>query len=808
MITSKSSFKIAKLALLTTTTTLAFLGVGASAYAQDSSAETTLNNDEIIVTAQKREQTLQDVPLSMSAFTADSIDTKVIDDGVDLSFSVPNLTSDVLGSTLRGVGNLAIGATAESGLGYHVNGVYLGSAATESEYFDLERIEVLRGPQGTLYGRNTTAGVINIITQRATDEFEGYLTAGYGNYDSAKVEGAVNVPIADGLATRIAGFYLNRDGYAFNQFTENRIDDRNMFGLRSSTKFESGNTRADLVLSYFEEDSQRLLRSKVLCTRDAALGCSPSGRSGFDSPDSRSTLFNTLGALTGTIATGFGPAAVNYFEDSVNPSDVRVLNEDLDPTYEVEEFNATLEVNHSFGDLTLTSLSSYQDITRDSFKDFDRFAPSLGLLRPVTFDLFGNGNPVTTNLIQTGRRDLSDTREYFQELRLASDFESAFNFMVGANYYDRRSESSADFTHVTIAARQQLGGPSDTFESLVIESNPVKTKSYGIFGEVYYDLSDKTRFTGGLRYSHDDKTIQTRQIFLNPQADGSAPEFTFGEFEKGVVTGRAVIDHNFNDNLLGFASVSRGYKAGGINPGEVGVETEGFAPEFLNAAEVGLKGSALDGVFSANLAAFYYDYEDLQIGQTTATSARTINTDAKIIGAEAEFIIRPHPNVQFDGQLSFLDTDIPDFASIDETDPFGIAPGVVVAEVTAAGVLKNLNGNELPNSPNVKFAIGMQIDIPLESWTLTPRIDHYEQSSFYSRIFNGPADEFDGYGQTDLKLLLSPDNGNWDLRGYIKNAFDNDDITRVLPSGRLTGRYREVVVLEPRTYGVEATYRF
>ncbi|MEP2989834.1 MAG: TonB-dependent receptor [Parasphingorhabdus sp.] len=755
----------------------------------------------------KKSQDIQSVPIAISAFDSDTLENKVVDDAVDLSFSVPNLTVDIFGASLRGVGDLAISATSESGLGYHVNGVYLGSAATEAEYYDVERIEVLRGPQGTLYGRNTTAGVLNIITKKATDDFEGYVTAGYGNFDSIKLRGALNLPITDGLSTRVAGFYLDRSGYATNVFTGNDVDDRKMFGLRSSTKLEFGDTRADFVVSYFKEDDQRLVRTKVLCEKDAALGCSPLQR-GFGTPDSRGTLFNTFGALTGIIATGFGPAAVDYYANSVNPTDARLINEDVDPTYFVEEWSASLEINHDFGDISLTSLSGYQEIERGLFKDFDRFVPSAGLTRPITFDFFANGNPITTTNILAGRRDMSEAREYYQELRLASDFAGPVNFIVGGNYYNRRSSSSAQFTHVTIAARQQVAGLSDQFDSLITESNPVRTKSFGIFGEVYFDLSDNTSLTGGLRYSHDDKTIQTRQIFFNPQADGSLPPFVFGEFKKGVVTGRVVLDHKFSPDLLGYVSASRGYKAGGINPNEVGVESQGFDPEFLNAFEVGLKGSSIDGTFTANVSAFYYDYKDLQIGQTTATSALTVNTDAKVWGVEAEFALRPSDRFQVDGSFSYLNTQIKNFASIDETDPFGTAPGTVVSAVTAAGVLKGVDGNALPFSPDVKIAIGAQYEIPVGDWLLTPRIDHYLQSEFAGSIFSKPIDIFDGYSQTDIKLLLAPGDGNWEIRGYVKNLFNNDDITRVLPAGRLVGRFREVVILEPRTYGIEGTFRF
>ncbi|MEL7447164.1 MAG: TonB-dependent receptor, partial [Pseudomonadota bacterium] len=687
-------------------------------------------------------------------------------------------------------------------LGYHVNGVYLGSAATEAEYYDLERIEVLRGPQGTLYGRNTTAGVLNIITQKATDEFEGYVTAGYGNFNSIKLRGAINVPLTENLSTRVAGFFLDRDGYSTNLFTGNDVDDREMFGVRSSTKLEFGNTRADLVVSYFREDDRRQLRTKVLCVEDAALGCSPL-ESGFGVPNSQSSIYNAFGTALGLIAPG-----TNYFEGSLNPADTRLLNEDVDPRYFTEEWQASLEITHEFGDLTLTSLSGYAEIERDAFRDFDRFVPTVNLPIPVTFDFFADGTEVTSNAILNGRRDQSEAREYYQELRLASDFDGAFNFIVGGNYYDRRSSGISDFTSNIFAFRQQVTGLNSEFDSLTIESDPTTTKSFGVFGEVYVDISDSTRVTGGLRYSDDKKTILTRQIFFNPQTDGSVPDFTFGEFDRGVVTGRIVIDHRLSDDVLGYASFSRGYKAGGINPGEAGADVRGFDPEFLNAYEVGLKGGTSDGSFNASVAAFYYDYEGLQLGQTTPTSALTVNSDAKVWGVEAEFAIRPSSRFQVDGSVSYLNSEIVGFESIDETDPFGSAPGTVAVAATPAGVIKDADGNPLPFSPEIKIAIGAQWDIPAGNWTITPRVDHYLQSEFVSSAFNKPIDRFDGYGQTDLKILLAPDSDQFEIRGYVKNLFDNDDITRVLPAGRLVGRFREVVILEPRTYGVEATFRF
>lgn len=800
--------------LLSCSSICAAFATPAMVNAQSAATDEANAENEIIVTAQKRSERLQDVPLAISAFSGETLDNKAVDDAVDLSFSVPNLTVDAGGASLRGVGNLAISSTSESGLGYHVNGVYIGAAATETEYYDLERIEVLRGPQGTLYGRNTTAGVINIITAKPTDTFEGYVTAAYGNYNSVKLKAALNLPITTGLATRIAGFYLDRNGYTTNVFNGNDVDDRHMFGLRSTTEFDSGDTRATLVVSYFEEDDRRSNGTKGVCTKDPLTGCSALS-AGFETPDSRTTIFNTLGAITGTIATGFGPAARDYFAGAINPTDLRQISQDIDPEYFVREWNASFEFSHDFGDISLTSLTGYQKITRDILNDFDRFVPTLGLLRPITFDAFANGRPITTTNIVSARRDLSHAEQWFQEVRLASDFSGPFNFLLGGNYYDLKSDILVSITHPTLAARQQQRAFSAAFEAFTIESNPTTTKSWGAFGEAYIDLSDRTRVTAGIRYSRDKKFIATRQIFLDPLPDGSVRPFTIGRFKKGVVTGRLVLDHKFADDLLGYVSLSRGYKAGGINPGGATVPT--FDPEFLNAVEFGLKGTTADGTFLANLSGFYYDYSGLQVGQVGVTSANTVNSDARVFGAEAEFAIRPVRAFQVDGSVSYLNTHIKNFQSGDEGDPNGIAPGTVpvrdpsgnIVRTGGGLVLKDLDGNHLPFSPNWKIAIGVQYAVELGGdFTLTPRLDHYQQGRFFGTAFNKPSESFDGYSQTDFKLLLQPSSETWELRGFVKNLFNNDDITRIAQEGPLVGRFRSVQILEPRTYGVEATFRF
>lgn len=782
------------------------LGVAAVSAVMPAAAQSA-DSDVIIVTAQKREQSIQDVPIAVSAFSQGDLSTQQINDALDLQFSVPNLVFNTAGVTLRGIGNNAIAASSEAGVGVHINGVYIDSPRIlENTYFDLERIEVLRGPQGTLYGRNTTGGVINIITAKATNEFDAGLNAGYGNFNSVDVDGFINIPLGDVISQRFSGAYLRRDGFTENLFTGNDIDGRDQFQVRSTTQFDfSENTSASLVVSYFEEDSTRAFRGKGTCTTDPLFGCSPLS-AGFETPDSRVTVFQNLPVSALILPTG------NYFEGAINPTDLRTVNEDLDPTFNSDELFISFEFTHSFGNFTLTSLTGYQETSSDFFQDFDRAVATSPLNAPLTYRIDLN-TPETTSLIQTGVRNLSETEQFTQEIRLASSFDGPFNFLLGGFYFDSEGSSSFNLSHPAFAFTQQFAGFSEDFETFVIESDPVTIESWAVFAELYYELTENTRLTGGFRFSWDDKSIATRTIFLNPAPDGSLRPKTELEANWSVPTGKIGIDHTtrlpFTDETLLYLTASRGYKAGGLNP-DVSAGLPEFDPEFVNAIEVGAKNSIADGRLTANLSAFYYDYEGLQIGQVSPTSAITINADAEIYGAEAEFVAAPTDAFRLDLNVSYLQTEINELISADQADPLGQTPGaIVLPDQTVIPFSQDLSGNELPNSPNVSVKIGAQYSLPIyNNWTMTTRVDHFWQGGFFSTEFNKPSDEFDGWSQTNAQLMFTNENSPVSASIFVKNAFDNDDIIRRTQEGPLVGRFRSITVLEPRVFGVRLSYDY
>ena len=240
--------------------------------------------------------------------------------------------------TLRGIGNLAIGSAASSGTGNLFNGVYLNNGRIfEMEFYDAERIEVLRGPQGTLYGRNTTAGVINFITRKPEDEFGGNVVVEAGNYDYAKVKGALNIPLSDNIAQRFAVFYTERNGYVDNRVQRRRYRWRDMYSVRSTTRWSNDNTDATLTVNYFKEDDDRMRGSNQSCLRDAEgiIGCLPTALAD-DTTNSAATASGFL--LQSIVAPITG---LNFPEDdfihSPQSSNPREQWMDFTPRYEVDD---------------------------------------------------------------------------------------------------------------------------------------------------------------------------------------------------------------------------------------------------------------------------------------------------------------------------------------------------------------------------------------------------------------------------------------------------------------------------------------
>lgn len=485
------STRRSNLVLLAGASAFALTAAAPHAVAQDQDDESQRTLGTVVVTTQKTEESIQDVPIAVSAFDEESLDKLQLAGGPDLVKSIPNVnfTKGNFGGfnfRIRGIGVDSVSTSSDAGVGVHMNDVPLTSNSFfEAEFYDVERVETLRGPQGTLYGRNATGGVVNVITAKPVlEEFQADARLTYGNYNTIKGKGMVNLPIGERAALRLAGSYLSRDGYVDNLTTGNDVDDRDLFSIRGSFAFEpTDRLRTLLTIEHFEEDDSRLRSGKQLCATDpietsfqgigisafdqliTSQGCVDAP---LDSPASLGGLNNaaTLGAqygfLSGTVGN-IDPDTGNLINFSANTDgiipDLRTIESVIDPTFETEQTLYTWRAEFDLTDsLTATYLGSYNERMNISQEDYNEqstdvpfnteaspfvalnaasnpaFPAAFAALYPVLFPGGVVSDPQLgpSNTYAAADISGSESEQTTHEVRIQSDFSGPFNFNLGA----------------------------------------------------------------------------------------------------------------------------------------------------------------------------------------------------------------------------------------------------------------------------------------------------------------------------------------------------------------------------------------
>ena len=801
--------------------------------------------EEVIVTAEKRATTIQDTPIAVTAFTGEELDRALISKPLDMQFSVPNMLMSkdnftTAAISIRGVGNLAIGAQSDSGTGTHFNGVYLNAGRIfETEFYDAERVEVLRGPQGTLYGRNTTAGVVNLITRKPEDEFGGNINLELGNYNHVKVKGAINFPMGDNFAQRFAMFYNKRDGYVENEFDDTDIDGRDMYSIRSTTRWSNDTADATLAINYFEEDDDRMRGSNQQCLRDpeGILGCLPTGLAN-ENVNSEATV---TGALTRNLALFGLDFPADDYANSPRNSDPRKQYLDFTPIYEVEDTMVSFEVNWDIGNLTLTSLTGYHKSELDARNDYDFTVASEQWPVEVTTQL-GQDGSITTDRLYNSDRASTSPEQWSQEFRLASDFNGDWNFLLGGFYLTYESE-----IHYTVhsAALEVFG---DYYESILgtvpetrIFDNDTalyELDTWAIFGELYWQTTDSIAMTLGLRTTEEEKKSTQRIVYLVFQDDSLAGDGGYSTYsgDWSEPTGKFNISWDVSDDVMVYTTLSSSYKSGGFNPlgaesplldPEIGGDPSlaEFEPEFINAIEFGTKAQFFDNTLQANMTYFYYDYEDLQISKVVQQTSLNENFSATVQGFEGEFVWVPDQHWRLTANLAWLDTEMDGGESIDPadinrlgtteniiTEPNSnvyVGPGCPEGAARCDGLAKPLDGNRLPNSPEFSINLGVGYSWQLSSgMEVVAATNYYWQDEFYTRIFNEVNDEVDAWDVWNATLTLYSANQDWFAEMWGRNLNDDDHITGQYLGDQNVGLPTNQFLLEPRTYGISLGYNF
>jgi outer membrane receptor protein involved in Fe transport len=693
-----------------------------------SAQETTANSiEEVIVTSQRVEESLQDVPIAVTALTADMLDDMQIESGSDLQMITPSLSfqgGDAGGGTfnIRGITNLAVSATSESGVEVHVNDLPVGSTTMQDgEFFDMERIEVLRGPQGTLYGKNSVGGAINLITARPAfgDSF-GKVSVDVGSFDLLKTKLMLNIPLGDSMAMRIATSSIEREGDIENIYSKATMKDlngRDSNAFRLSLAWQlNDSTDILLVHDHYEEDSSRHYVNNRYCKRDpsVAVGCTPGAPLVHELTHPMATFVENLAILTGildyTPVTDMSGAPKGFWQS----------NNRGNPRYIVDQDITQLIINHTINDnwdMTLshsrkdrlydrTGVYESEEYDRLRFKDNPYFpggnVPMSGYgancnLDDGTLGSYGGCLTDTMNYPDGFDRQYNpDSENEVTEIRFQSNLDGNWNYLLGAIHTEASGKSVYDIAANGLDALALFppgvltGGLPQGFVQLYAPlyrtSSMAASRSSAVFGEVYYQPNDRIKYTLGLRRTEDYKEQYGRSPFLSvvgfgSQGNGfaalpgqSIPAFGQSWYASGTPgdpeteyannTGRFVVDYVLNDNTLVYGSISKGFKGGGFNPAldpaKYPDTPQVFPSTELTAFEVGFKADFPAQGMRWNAAAYMYDAEDYQVTKIQNKTRVNEGIDVDMMGFESEFIWVPinAPEWQFNMGIAWEESEI------------------------------------------------------------------------------------------------------------------------------------------------------
>lgn len=757
---------------LLTTTAVVFMAQSGQALAQDnaSPAAAEIPGEEptqnvIVVTATKSGESLEDAPAAISVLSADEIGAGGIENAGDLALAVPNVSvGDQFGvnrTFIRGIGLTSIDLGADGAVAFLQNGAIISRPAAQlSGFYDIEQIEVLRGPQGTTYGRGATGGVINLVTARPTSYFEGYGRATYGNYDAITLEGAVGGPVAgDTLAFRVAGKYESRDGYGENLFTGNPVDDRDAYAFRGSLLANlTPELEVLVVADHFQEDDFNY---------------------GFHYFGPTVVPENLLpGPLLG------GETINDFYADLGEPVNLRNIYSNEDAINDRKGTSIQGIVTLDRGDFSVVSTTAYRKFERFNRNDLDVSDVSA----------FGQNNYI------------EDSESFSQEITFTADLGSV-SLLGGAMYFEEELFGEVRVPTINLAQYFNilLGTdlPADAFDDgNYLQRGTVETEAVGAYLEGSIDLTPSLTFTAGARYNWEKRSGTGRFTF---EAQGlDIPTDRSGDWD--AITPKFVLEYETPGGMLFYGKVTKGFKSGVVNIGSVNAVID---PENVWSYEVGTRGETDDGTFAFNAAAFYYDYTNLQVGFVNENSiVETINAaSARNYGIEVETTLRPGDNTTFRIFGTYLNAKYSDFCNgyYAAGDPsrrqFPACPD--------NPDLADLSGNRLANAPQVTVAIFADHRFDLgTSGALDLSADVNFQDEVFFTEFNNRDARQESFAIANASLTYRAPDESWFVSAWGKNLFDKQVLANTIITAPLYGFVSVGSLRPPRTYGVTLGYDF
>lgn len=732
--------------------------------------------EEIVVTAQKRSERLQDVPLTITAQSAVELQRSGVQTTNDLQFSTPSLvvtTNGAFGQPfLRGVGTDILGVGTDSSVAINIDGVYIARATSAiQDFYDVERVEVVKGPQGILYGRNATGGAINILTNQPTDEFGGFFALTYGNYDKVRTEGAINVPLGEGAASRLSFFRSTRDGYTKNVLDPNRtgqLDNEDTYGGRLQLRLQLG-SRWDVTLAadYFEQDDSAFLAGRPTPRREFIAAGVPlndffvNPATGTVSATAEPGFLRRAGAISRTPAESFGGVVFD---------DVRRSNQDIDVFNAVEDYGFRATVAYEGDNVTLRSITAYRVNDYLAVQDFDN-----------------------TNAQYFYDREGSTSKVLTQELQLASATYGPLEWIVGGYYLHEEGSSFFDY----FIGGAVVGAP-DAYVELGGPAARITTDALAAFGQASYEVATDLSVTAGLRYSYERKHDFRLVDPLTPTAPACDPRTVPAEQKRcseswSTLTPKFGLEYRFGPNRLVYASATRGFKSGGFNSNGGG---EVFDPEYIWSYEAGLKADWLDRTLRTNAAVFYYDYENLQVRLRDpvlgATGVVSNAAKARIYGAEADIQVAPADGLTLDFSAAYLNAEFREYRTANADDD--------------ATVALNLAGNRLPRAPEWTLSSGLTYVAPVASGDITASGEWRYSSRIYFDVFNQPFVQQQGFSLFNARLQYNNEPNDFYVAFFARNLTDKTYRTSIIRADGVIGTLNFYGA--PRTYGVQIGKNF
>jgi iron complex outermembrane receptor protein len=699
--------------------------------------------DEVIVTAEKREENLQKLGISVTAFDSEMLNALGSRDIQELSNFVPNLqigaeTSD-LKIMIRGVGSDNLEAFSDPGVAVHIDGVYQARPSGGNYlYYDMQRVEVLRGPQGTLYGRNANGGAINFISNQPTDEFEAGLDVGTGDESWQRVRGMINIPIAgDKLMLRAVATAEEQDGYQENLISSGTVgNDKDDSTVRAQLLWQpSDNASFLLSTSALKKDSVGPVRKRT----------SSPGMSDL-APDGTPANCQDCGYVA-------------------NPDDLRTVFKNTPEEFVLDSDGSSLTFDYDFGSSVLTFIGAYQSTEMNLIQDSDQSPTANGI----------PGGTTDTAMVA------QDSDQETFEIRLASAGDGGLEWLIGAYFLDESA-----FQNTIINRDPTIGA-----EANINVLHDVDAQSSAFFGQLSFDISDSVKLTGGVRVTEDEKDatggtiVRITPPFGAPPPPSGAHDFTPKDSWSST-TWKVGFDWETSDDHMLYGSVSTGYKAGGFNFGITGAES--YDPEEVTAFEFGSKNRFSNDRVQFNATAFYYDYRDLQVFQVVNQTIVVRNAaEAEIYGAELELVALAGDSVQFDASFGLLETEYKDFILPSNLflNPPPAPPGPPgppgPPPPTPMPTDIDVSGNTLINAPSWSGHIGLQYTFGSDSiGEITARVQGYFSDDVYLRALNlSPYDIQESYSTWDAKLMWRSPQDRWYAEAFYNNLGDEDVITNL-----------------------------